>query len=419
MSNSAPEAALRARSSDLSPLRGALDGFPPPRDNETCFFIFRPNRGAMNRAPLREMLEAQTAPMTLGSAEAGGKVRCVACGHRCLIPAGHAGVCRVRFNRDGELRGPWGYVAGVQDDPIEKKPFYHALPGTRALSFGMLGCDFHCGYCQNWVTSQALRDEVAGTTIRKTTPGALAALARQCGALTVTSTYNEPLITTEWGVAIFRDARALGLRTSFVSNGNNTAEAIAHLKPWCDFYKVDLKSFDDAGYRKLGGTLKSVLDGIERVYRAGIWLEVLTLVVPGFNDSETQLGGIAGFLAEISLDIPWHVTAFHPDYKMTDRDATPARSLLLAAEIGKGAGLRYVYAGNLPGKVSNHENTYCPHCEALLIERRGFALRRYLIAQGACPQCRAPIPGRWHDSDTLPALQTAEQAHVRPLGSQL
>ncbi len=373
----------------------------------------------MARSRLQEILEAHAAPMGLGTAEPGGKMRCVACGHRCLIPAGHAGVCKVRFNRGGTLLGPWGYVAGVQDDPIEKKPFYHALPGTRALSFGMLGCDFHCGYCQNWVTSQALRDEVAGAPVRETTPAALVALARKSGALTVTSTYNEPLITAEWGVAVFQEARAQGLRTAFVSNGNNTDEAIAHLKPWCDFYKVDLKGFDDANYRKLGGTLQSVLDGIERVYRAGIWLEVLTLVVPGFNDDERQLGGIAGFLAEISRDIPWHVTAFHPDYKFNDRDATPPQSLLMAAEIGKGAGLRYVYAGNLPGKVSTHENTYCPHCEALLVERRGFALRRHLLRDGTCPQCRAPIPGRWHEAETLPYLRLAEHASVRGLGPWL
>jgi pyruvate formate lyase activating enzyme len=263
------------------------------------------------------------------------------------------------------------------------------------------------------VTSQALRDEVAGAPIREATPETIVAASRAVGALTVTSTYNEPLITGEWGVAVFKAARARGLRTSFVSNGNNTDEAIAHLAPWCDFYKVDLKGFDDAGYRKLGGTLKAVLDGIERVYRAGIWLEVLTLVVPGFNDTETQLGGIAGFLAEVSKDIPWHVTAFHPDYKMTARDGTPARSLMLATEIGRGAGLRYVYAGNLPGQVATYENTYCPHCEALLIERRGFALRRYLLKDGTCPQCATPIPGRWHDATTLPAQQFAERAFVR------
>lgn len=373
----------------------------------------------MARSRLQEVLEAHAAPMSLGVSEAGSKVRCVACGHRCLIPEGHAGVCKVRFNRGGTLYGPWGYVAGVQDDPIEKKPFYHALPGTRALSFGMLGCDFHCGYCQNWVTSQALRDEVAGAPIRPTTPEALVVLARQCGALTVTSTYNEPLITGEWGVAVFKAARAEGLRTSFVSNGNNTAEAIAHLAPWCDFYKIDLKGGSDAGYRKLGGTLKSVLDGIERVYKAGIWLEVLTLVVPGFNDSEEELGRSAGFLAELSPDIPWHVTAFHPDYKFTDREATPVRSLLLAAEIGRGAGLRYVYAGNLPGKVATYENTYCPHCEALLVERRGFALRRYLLQGGCCPQCQAPIPGRWHGAQSLAALRISETAQVRSLGARL
>jgi pyruvate formate lyase activating enzyme len=373
----------------------------------------------MPRSRLQDVLEAHAIPMGLAVPLPGGKVRCVACGHRCLIPEGRAGVCKVRFNRGGTLYGPWGYVAGVQDDPIEKKPFSHALPGTRALSFGMLGCDFHCGYCQNWVTSQALRDEVAGAPVRPTTPEALVALAQERGALTITSTYNEPLITGEWGVAIFKAARARGLRTSFVSNGNNTDEAIAHLEPWCDFYKVDLKGFDDAGYRKLGGTLQSVLDGIERVYKAGIWLEVVSLIVPGFNDSEAELGRMAGFLADLSVDIPWHVTAFHPDYKFTDRDATPVRSLLLAAELGRGAGLRYVYAGNLPGKVSTYENTYCPHCETLLVERRGFALQKYDLQDGRCPQCKAPIAGRWHTPDTLAGARFSGSGGVWTLGNHL
>jgi len=344
---------------------------------------------------LQSLLRGLSAPMALGIDEGGGRVRCVACGHRCLIPPGRQGVCRVRENRDGVLYGPWGYVAGIQNDPIEKKPFFHALPGSRALSFGMLGCDFHCGYCQNWLTSQALRDPAADAPARPTTAAELVARARAAGALTVTSTYNEPLITSEWAVEVFRAARRAGLVTAYVSNGNNTEEVIAYLKPWLDLYKIDLKGFDDRRYRKLGGTLRNVLEGIERVYRAGMWLEVVTLVVPGFNDGDEELRRLAGFLAEVSVDIPWHVTAFHPDYKMLDNPATTVASLLQAHRIGKAAGLRYVYAGNLPGRVGETESTFCPHCAEPLIERRGFHVLANRLHDGRCPRCRADIPGFW------------------------
>ncbi len=362
---------------------------------------------------LKAALERHTAPMALAREEGGGRVRCFACGHRCLIPAGHAGVCKVRFNRGGVLHGPWGYVAGLQDDPIEKKPFYHALPGTRALSFGMLGCDFHCGYCQNWVTSQALRDEAARGSFEPVSAEEIVVHAKARGALTLTSTYNEPLITAEWAAEVFRLAKNAGLFTSFVSNGNSTGEAIEFLKPWVDFFKIDLKGFDDKRYRKLGGTLRNVLEGIERVHRAGLWLEIVTLVVPGFNDSEGELRQIAGFIADLSLEIPWHVTAFHPDYRMREPGWTPAATLMRAHAIGKEAGLQFVYPGNLAGQAGELENTHCPHCGALLVERHGFALRGYHLLDGCCPRCDAPIAGRWHTAVTRPSLQHSQRAHVR------
>jgi pyruvate formate lyase activating enzyme len=362
---------------------------------------------------LKEALERYAAPMALGWAEEGGKVRCVACGHRCLIPEGRAGVCKVRFNKGGTLYGPRGYVAGLQDDPIEKKPFFHAVPGTRALSFGMLGCDFHCGYCQNWITSQALRDEEAVTPFHPISAEEIVVQAKGIGALTLTSTYNEPLITSEWAVEVFRMGKNAGLVTSYVSNGNNTPEVIEFIRPHVDLYKIDLKGFDDKRYRKLGGTLRNVLDGIERVYRSGMWLEIVTLIVPGFNDSDEELRGIASFLAELSPDIPWHVTAFHPDYKMTENRWTPAATLLRAYQIGKAAGLRFVYPGNLPGRVGSTENTYCPHCGALLVERIGFAVRGYHVREGRCPRCEAEIPGFWHTPRTLARLECSEYSRVR------
>jgi pyruvate formate lyase activating enzyme len=324
-----------------------------------------------------------------------GRLKCYSCGHRCPIPEGREGVCRVRYNEDGVLRVPWGYVGAIQCDPIEKKPFFHALPGSDALSFGMLGCDLHCAYCQNWFTSQSIRDPRAMAPPRDISPEALAERAVESGAPTVVSTYNEPLITSEWAVAVFREAKRRGLYTAYVSNGNGTPQVLDFVRPWIDFYKVDLKSMDDKHYRELGGVLQNVLDTIQGIYDRGIWLEVLTLVIPGFNDSEDELRRAAAFIASISKDIPWHVTAFHPDYKMTDHGATPAETLVRAAEIGTAEGLRYVYAGNIPGGVGPWENTRCPGCGTALVERYGFRILRNLLVEGACPRCETPIPGRW------------------------
>jgi len=323
-------------------------------------------------------------------------VQCHACGHDCRIPPGAMGVCKVRFNDAGTLRVPWGYVAGVQCDPIEKKPFFHAWPGALAYSFGMLGCDLHCGYCQNWVTSQALRDPRAVAGPRDVEPADLAREAERQGARVVVSTYNEPLITAEWGVAVFEAARARGLATAFVSNGNGTPQVLDYLVPWLDLYKVDLKSFDDKQYRKLGGRLQPILDTIRELHARQVWLEIVTLLVPGFNDSADELTKLTEFVASVSVDIPWHVTAFHQDYKMTSAPDTTATQLRSAAAIGRSAGLRYVYCGNLPGCVGEFEDTRCASCATRLVARSGYQIRDYAItADGKCPACDAPVPGRW------------------------
>jgi len=526
---------------------------------------------------LRSALDRQAVPGTLYDPipDQPGWVHCYACGHNCRIPPGRDGICRVRSNRDGVLWVPSGYVGALQCDPIEKKPFFHALPGSDALSFGMLGCDYHCSYCftgdtqvitdrgfvridsllpaeglllpdggragkpdscqalthagefapieqvfarpydgpivevmpryfpgfrctpdhrvlatahpnlepewipaeelsprhwlsiprpvetfdydvktmgiskpgcflvpikgietqpyqgtvfnlevagahtytanyfavhncQNWITSQALRDPAAVSPARPTTPEELVAMTLAAGAPVIASTYNEPLITSEWAVEIFQRARTAGLMTAYISNGNATPRVLDYLRPWVDLYKVDLKGFDDRRYHELGGVLKTVLETIVNLKERGFWLEVVTLIVPGFNDTDAELTALAGFLAGVDRSIPWHVTAFHRDYKLTDAPDTGAETLLRAAAIGRAAGLQFVYAGNRPGQVGDLENTRCPGCSALLIERQGYLVRRNRITGGSCPDCGQVIPGRWTRPDrTVPSRSGA------------
>lgn len=329
---------------------------------------------------------------------ADGVVRCFACGHRCQILPDRSGVCRVRFNEGGILKAPAGYVAGVQIDPIEKKPFFHAYPGRQALSFGMLGCDLHCAYCQNWVTSQVLRDDQAVYQPNHCTPEQLVELAVERRIPVMVSTYNEPLITADWAVEIFKLAKSEGIVCGFVSNGNATPQVLKFIQPYVDLYKVDLKSFDDRNYRRLGGVLENVLDTIRRLVAMGFWVEIVTLVVPGFNDSDDELSRMVEFIASVSPSIPWHVTAFHPDYKMTGPTRTPIESLLQAYKIGKRAGLEFVYPGNLPGQVGDCEDTACPACGTWLIRRQGFHVMSNVMKGPCCPACNFAIPGRWESS---------------------
>jgi pyruvate formate lyase activating enzyme len=357
---------------------------------------------------LAERIDSMTMEGELYERLPDGAVRCFACGHRCLIRPGKRGICKVRFNQDGVLRVPWGYVAALQCDPTEKKPFYHVLPGSETLTFGMLGCDFHCPYCQNWVTSQALRDPLSegyGATAQAVDPAELARYAVRMGAKVVASSYNEPLITSEWAVAVFKEARKAGLQCAFVSNGNATPEALEYLRPHLSAYKVDLKTMRDAQYRRLGGVLSRVLDTIRRAHELELWVEVVTLVVPGFNDSTEELMDAARFLVSVSPDIPWHVTAFHQDYRMTEPDNTTADTLLRAAEIGQEAGLRYVYAGNLPGRVGPYEHTFCAACGSPLVERIGYVISGYhLTPGGVCPKCGTPAAGIWPSDPAAVAL---------------
>ena len=345
---------------------------------------------------LREVLNQNVREGVLYEPIERNRIRCYGCGHCCPIPEGQAGVCKVRYNQGGKLYVPWGYVGGVQCDPIEKKPLFHAYPGALAYSFGMLGCDLHCSYCQNWVTSQALRDPNAVSPPLEAAPDALVSDALRIGAKVLVSTYNEPLITAEWAVEIFKEAKSAGLKTAFVSNGNGTPKVLEFIRPWIDFYKVDLKSFDDRHYRQLGGRIGPILDTIRWLHENGVWLEIVTLLIRGFNDSDEELRQLTEFVASISPDIPWHVTAFHSDYKMNDTQNTRPEDLLRAAEIGKRAGLNFIYAGNLPGRVEGLEDTRCSHCASTLIRRYGYFIENYrLTPNGCCPDCGTAVSGRW------------------------
>ncbi|MCA1632451.1 MAG: radical SAM protein [Acidobacteria bacterium] len=304
----------------------------------------------------------------------------------------------------------WYEASTVKRRAIETENFY--LVPLRGVSFvefkgdvynmeveeehNYLAGFFAASNCQNWLTSQALRDESAGTAPREVSAERLVAMARAYGARMVGSSYNEPLITAEWAVEVFRKAKPAGLRTAFISNGNATPEVLDYLRPWTDCYKIDLKSMSGRNYRQLGGVVDNILETVRMVHERGFWEEVVTLVIPNFNDSEDELKRAADFIASVSTDIPWHVTAFHKDYRMTENANTSPEQLVRACEIGRAAGLKFVYAGNLPGRVGRWENTYCPACDELLVERHGYRiLKQKLGADGLCPKCATRIPGVW------------------------
>jgi pyruvate formate lyase activating enzyme len=348
---------------------------------------------------LQETLDEMTRRSELAEEQENDSIRCLACAHRCLLKPGQRGICQVRRNLAGELQTPWGYVSSLQVDPIEKKPFYHFLAGKKALTFGMLGCNLKCGYCQNWLTSQALKEhgtDHLAAYLRRLSPREIISYGTGTGADVVASSYNEPLISSEWARDIFLEAKESGLRSVFVSNGFATPEVLDFLLPALDGFKVDLKTMQKTHYRELGARLQPVLESIQYAVSLGLWVEIVTLLVPGFNDSIAELNEMAAFIGSISADIPWHISAFRPEYKMSDRSRTASTQIHQAIEIGYENGLHYVYGGNLPGYQGDHENTRCHHCGTLLIARGGYLLREYRITeQGACPDCNTLIPGVW------------------------
>lgn len=322
------------------------------------------------------------------------KVLCCLCAHRCLIPEGKPGLCGVRENRDGKLYSlVYGRAIATHVDPIEKKPLFNFLPGSLAFSVATVGCNMTCLHCQNADISQvpSRSGRIMGEDI---SPEQLVEAAEKNGCRTIAYTYTEPTIFFEYALDTARLSRDQGLKNIFVTNGYMTAEALEMIAPVLDGANVDLKSFRDDFYREIcGGRLQPVLDTIKRMHELGIWIEVTTLVIPGHNDSDQELESIARFLSDISPDIPWHVSAYYPTYKLTASPRTPVSTLRKARDIGCDAGLHYVYTGNIPG--DNGENTFCHNCGQKIIERTGYRVGTVNIQDGKCAFCSTPAAGIW------------------------
>lgn len=320
------------------------------------------------------------------------RVRCGLCRFRCLISDGARGHCGVRENEDGILYSlVYGKLCAENVDPIEKKPFFHFQPGSRSYSIATVGCNFRCRHCQNYEISQVEKETPIRGVAR--TPAEVVKKAVAHGCSSIAYTYTEPTIFFEFAYDTARLAREAGLKNIFVTNGYITPEALATIAPWLDAANIDLKGFSEEFYRDVvQARLSEVLDSIIEYRKQGIWIELTTLIIPGLNDAETELQQLAAFIvANLGVDTPWHVSQFYPTYKLTDRPRTPVATLRKAREIGRAAGLRYVYEGNVPGEGG--ENTWCPSCAALLIERYGFAIGTNRIRNGACPDCGTAIIG--------------------------
>ncbi len=331
-----------------------------------------------------------------------GEVRCYLCPHRCLIGKGEQGFCGVRQNEEGTLyTTTYGEVVAQAIDPIEKKPFYHFLPGSRSYSIAARGCNLRCGFCQNWHISQTpetIEEKTAGIRM---TPEQLADEAQKAGCASIAYTYSEPSIFLEYVIDTARVAREKGLRNVMVTNGYITSDALKTAAPYIDACNVDLKSFRDDFYRTTcHGRLRPVLRAIETMKEMGIWVEVTTLVIPDGNDSREELSNIASFLSNVDPSIPWHVSRFHSDFRMVDVQATPLSRLNLAVEVGKEAGLHYVYRGN----IGEMESTHCPSCGDTIVDRSHDTVRADSIQDSSCTRCGWVVPGIW-SNESEPVLR--------------
>jgi len=332
-------------------------------------------------------------------------VKCLACSHYCIIQNNSTGLCGIRKNINGKLYLlVYGKAAAVNIDPVEKKPLYHFLPGSKIFSFGTLGCDFGCLFCQNWDISQPTReirfDENRDKILEKLLencqdlkPKQIVEYCKKQSLPSIAYTYNEPAVFFEYAYDTAKLAKKHGIKNVFVSNGYESKESLKKIKKYLDAANIDLKSFSEEFYLSIcKARLEPVLKNIESFHKLGIWTEVTTLIIPTKNDSEKELTQIAEFLASVSKAIPWHVTAFHPDYKMLDVPPTPLSTLLKAYKIGKKAGLKYVYVGNV--MAGKYENTYCPKCNSLSIERHGFFKIKNNLDKGKC-KCGYELEGVW------------------------
>lgn len=319
-------------------------------------------------------------------------VRCQLCAHRCRIAAGRVGVCQVRVNREGRLyTRTYGRVIAEHVDPVEKKPLYHVRPGSRAYSIAAPGCNFHCQWCQNWEISQN-PTERHFSLARERSPAQIVHAAQRNGCRSIAYTYTEPTVFFEYTLEIAKLAREAGLLNLYVTNGYMTEEMLERLHPYLDAANVDLKAFRDETYRTyIGGRLQPVLDALRKMHALGIWLEVTTLIIPGVNDDEAELRDAAQFIVDaLGPDTPWHLSRFYPTYQLADVAPTPPSTLQWAQKIGREAGLRYVYLGNLHGET----HTVCHACGEVLVRRTGFyVVKNHITAEGTCPNCGTPVAG--------------------------
>ena len=327
-----------------------------------------------------------------------GKVLCQACAQSCKLDEGEYGICGVRKVENGELKLlVYGLAAAVNVDPVEKKPMFHFLPKSKVFSLGTVGCNLSCKFCQNYDISQYPKEHIPRIIGRELSPERIVELAIENGCDSVAYTYNEPIVFFEYTYDIAKLAHAKGLKNIYVTSGFETRKAIDLLEPYIDGMNIDIKSFSDEFYKEIcGARLKPVLEAVKYAHAKGIWIEITTLLIPGKNDSDEEIRSIARFIAELDISIPWHLSAFHPTYKMLDVPRTPESTLLRAYKISQEEGLKYLYVGNVDNE--DHESTYCPSCKKRVIDRTGH-IGQYVINElkedGSCRYCNYHLEGVW------------------------
>lgn len=322
------------------------------------------------------------------------KVQCHLCGHACVIKPAQRGICGVRHNTEGVLETlAYGRLVARNVDPIEKKPLFHLMPGHRAYSIATVGCNFRCRFCQNADIAQMPHDYNGAITGSTCTPEQVVSDALDLDCQSIAYTYTEPTVYFEFAYDTAKLAQTRGLKNVFVTNGYMSPAALELVAPFLDGANVDLKAFSDDFYKRFcGATLAPVRRTLKGMKALGIVVEVTTLIIPGLNDSAGELALLADFIAgELGPETPWHISRFHPTYRLMDREPTPLKTLQGAYDIGRRAGLHYVYMGNVPGQKG--ESTFCHHCGSMLIERVGFSVRQNHIKQARCPECQTPVYG--------------------------